>query len=52
MKTHSITTKVVATINMITKVAGKILILIMAEDTVEDEAVVMNVAAVPVAEGE
>ena len=42
----------VAEINMITKVAGKLVILIVAKDTVEDEAEVMNVTAVPVAEGE
>ena len=38
MKAHSITTKVVAEINMITKVAGKIMILIVAEVMVEDKA--------------
>ena len=52
MKTLSLTTKMVAEINMITKVAGTIVILVVAEDTEEDEAEVMNVAAVPVAEGE
>ena len=34
----------VAEINMITKVAGKIVILIVAGNRVEDEAEVMNVA--------